>query len=73
MRQPVYSGIIRFEISEPSATTSAQKKLKTFIALLLFMLSSIAYADDKTACLLKYYDEYTTNRVALFEEMQPIY
>ena len=47
--------------------------MKTTIALLLILFASIAFADEGKACLLKHYDEYTDNRVALFEKVHVVY
>lgn len=50
-----------------------QRALKISFAILLIVFAGIASADDKTACLLKHYDEYSNNRVTLFEKVQVVY
>ena len=42
--------------------------MKALVFLLSLFIAGIACADESTACLLKYYDEYTTNRIELFEK-----
>ena len=37
------------------------------------LFSNFIAADEKTACLIKHYDEYSNNRIALFEKMHVVY
>ncbi len=39
----------------------------------MLLFSCFASANDKVACLIKHYDEYSNNRVALFEKMHLVY
>ncbi len=43
------------------------------VPLLLLLLSGPAAANGEVACLVKHYDEYSENRVALFEKMHRVY
>ncbi|HEC16799.1 MAG TPA: hypothetical protein ENI99_09560 [Sedimenticola sp.] len=47
--------------------------MKILVFVLSFLMTGILCADESTACLLKYYDEYTANRLALFEQAGIVY
>jgi len=47
--------------------------LKTAITLLLILFASTVSADEDNACLLKHFDEFTDNRVTLFEKVHVVY